>query len=117
VSLSVSAPSAFTPSESALGAVPGQAMVVFTFVLTNGSDAALDPMVFPTASSGGTEAELIYDSGNALGIVSNGPTTSLLPGQVVQWYVAFSVVDVNDITLEASPSFAHQNVIFTNVAF
>src|SRR6187402_3115697 len=39
VSLSVSTPSAFTASEYALGAVEGQAQVVFTFVLTNGSDA------------------------------------------------------------------------------
>jgi hypothetical protein len=114
VSISVSAPSEFVASEYAMGATPGQAQVVFTFVLTNGSTEPLEPMTFPTAASGGTEAASIYDSGNPLGEIGSSPSTSVLPGKTVQWLVAYSVADINDIIVEVSPGFEYQNAIFTN---
>ena len=62
VSLSISAPAAFQATEYAMGATEGQAQVVFTFVMTNGTDKPIEPAVYPSASSGGLNANTIFDS-------------------------------------------------------
>lgn len=116
VSISISEPAAFQASEYAMGATPGQEQVIFTIVLTNGTSEVLDPVIFTTGASGGSEAALIFDSGNEVGAVGQSPSTSLLPDQTVKWYVAFSVADPTNITVETSPGFGYENVIFTNIA-
>lgn len=115
VSLSVSQPAPFTAGEYAAGVVPGQAQIVFTIVITNGSPAALDPMAYASVSSGGAEASAIFDSGNPAGEIGMGPTTTILPGQTVQWLEAYSVADPNAITFQVSPSFEYEDAIFTNI--
>lgn len=116
VSISVSTPAPFTPTEYANGADQAN-QVLFTFVITNGTDKPLEPMVYPTVSSGGVESSPIIDIGNPAGQTSFGPDTTILPGQTIQWLQAFSIADPANITIELSPSFEYENAIFTNIAF
>lgn len=120
VSISVSAPTPFTPTN--LDYFPlgeGETAVVFKVVLTNNSTEPLEPGALAQANSGGKPATYITDVGNPeypdLGLF---PTTTILPGQTLEWFTAFGVTNVEDITLEISPtSFVYDSAIFTNVAF
>lgn len=62
ISLSVSEPTVFVPSEYSYGLVDGQTAVVFTFVVTNGSDNVVDPMTFVSLASGGFPSASIMDA-------------------------------------------------------
>ncbi|WKK72894.1 DUF4190 domain-containing protein [Rathayibacter oskolensis] len=113
VSLSVTAPTEFAPTEYASGA--DQAVnVVFTFTIENGSDQNLDPYTYAAVSSGGVEASRIFDIDNAVGDISTGPSTVILPGGSVTWQEAYSLTDPASIVLQLSPSFDYQEAIFTN---
>lgn len=120
MSISVSEPSEFTPSNlDYMPASEGDTSVVFKVVLTNNSSEILDPTLFPDASSGGKPAIMIADVGNSdypnLGMA---PTTSVLPGQTIEFYSAFNIADPSNITFEVTPdSFKYDYAIFTNVPF
>lgn len=111
VSISVSAPAPFTPSEYAAGSVEGHTSLLFEFVLTNNSDENFEPLVWNTATSGGVEAPGIFDT--AAGI-SFPPTTVLLPGQTIKWNQAYSVLDPANITMQVSAGILHDDAIYTN---
>jgi hypothetical protein len=119
VSISVALIGPFTPGEYAQGIVEGYQPTVFKVVLTNNSDKPLEPTAIASATSGGKPAEYIADIANAeYGDLGLFPTTSVLPGQTLEWYTAFSVSDPSDITLEISPtSFDYDQAIFTTVPF
>lgn len=118
VSISVGLIGEFTPSNSQVFPLPeGETAMVFKVVLTNNSNEVFKPGAMALANSGGKPATYIADSGNTeypgLGLF---PTTSLLPGQTLEWFSAFGVSDVSDITLEVSPSpFGYDKAIFTNI--
>jgi hypothetical protein len=118
VALTVSAPEAYTPSAFAVGSTLAS-NVVFTMTITNNSTENLQPVPFPTLTSGGQEASQIFDVGEDL--EGNGddvgipPTAIVPPGGSVSWRVAWSVADPASLTMEASPSFAYANATFTNV--
>lgn len=118
ISISVGLVGPFTPSNIQTFPIgEGETAAVFKIVLTNNSDEVFEPGSFPQVSSGGKPATFIADSGNTeypgLGFA---PTTSILPGQTLEWFSAFGVTDMNDITFEISPSpFGYQDAIFTNV--
>lgn len=116
VSISVSTPADFVPTEYAAGADQAH-QVVFTLVLTNGSTAPLDPYAYPTVSSGGAEATQIIDMDNPVGEVNFGPDTVVLPGQTVQWLQAYSIADPTKITVGVAPGLEYEDAIFTNIAF
>lgn len=112
LSISVSAPADYQPSDVSSGAVDGQASVVFEFVLTNGSTENFDPtLVIATASSAGTEASGIFDVGNDIGFP---PSTVVLPGATIKWQQAFSVANPADITMEVTVGFTHDPTIFVS---
>lgn len=113
LSISVSTPSDYVPSELAAGSVEGQPSVVFEFVFTNNSTENFDPaLVFATASSGGVEAPGIFDTSEGIGFP---PSTTVLPGQTIKWLQAFSTADPAAITLEVSVGFSNDPAIFTNI--
>jgi hypothetical protein len=114
VSISVSAPAEFSPTEYAAGA-DQPAQVLFTMTITNGSEANLQPATYTRVSSGGVEASTIYDSGNPAGELLGGPTTVILPGGTITWLEAFSVADPSNIILQIAPSYEYTDSIFTNV--
>jgi hypothetical protein len=109
VTISVSAPTAYAPTQFAAGTVDGQNTYVFTVVVTNGSAKTLDLSAWASANSGGKVASSVADLANNIGL---SPSTSLLTGQSVQWDEAFSVADANDITFQISPDFLHDKAIF-----
>lgn len=120
VSISVSVPTPFTPSNlDYMPLAEGETPVVFKVVLTNNSTDVLEPGAIAQANSGGKPATYIADVGNPeYGDLGLFPTTSVLPGQTLEWFTAFGVADVNDITLEITPApFEYDNAIFTNIAF
>jgi hypothetical protein len=109
--LSVSAAVPFTPSQYAAG-VDFPTSIVFNITVTNGTDAAYDPLVFGTLSSGGSEASQVYDMENNVG---GSPTTAVLPGQSITWAEAWSVADASDLTYSLSPGFEYNDAIFTTI--
>lgn len=112
VSLSVGVPAGFTPSEYAAGGtLPHN--VRFTVTVTNGSDAAFDGYTYASVTSGGAAGEQVFDMDNGLG---GSPSGAILPGQTISFDMGFNVADPAAIVLQISPSFAYENVIFTNVA-
>lgn len=116
LSISVSVPAEFLPTEYASGADQTH-QVVFNFVLTNGSTQPFEPMAYPTISSGGVEATKILDFDNAAGDINFSPSTAILPGQTISWVEAYSISDPANITVDIAPSFAYDTAIFTNVPF
>lgn len=114
VSMTVSAPEPFTPSDLAVGA--DQAVnVVFTLTITNDSSENVQPIVVSTLSSGDTEASRILDVGAEGGQVGIPPTTPIVPGDSITWQEAWSVADVGSLTMRTAPSFGYEAVVFTNV--
>ncbi|WP_448003558.1 DUF2510 domain-containing protein [Agromyces bauzanensis] len=114
VSMTVSAPEPFTPSDVAVGA--DQAVnLVFTLTITNDSSENVQPIVVSTLSSGGTEATRILDVGAEGGQVGIPPTTPILPGESITWQEAWSVADAGSLTMRTAPSFGYESVVFTNV--
>lgn len=111
VSISISAPAPYTPTEYAAGTVDGQETVVFEYVLTNNSDKNLEPLIWATASSGGVEASGVFDVEAGLDFA---PTTVLLPTQTIKWKQAYSVADVANITMQVNVGFDYDDAIFTN---
>lgn len=113
VSVSVSVPGEYVPSEYAAGMVEGQPVLAFEFVITNGSNEPFDPTtVFATMSSGGVEASGVFDTENSVGFP---PSTSVLPGQTIKWVQAWSVTDPANLTMDISVGFTYDNIIYTNI--
>lgn len=111
VSISVSEPVAFQPTEYAAGMVEGHTSVVFEFVLTNNSGENYEPLIYNTATSGGVDAPGIFDVEKGIDFA---PTTVVLPGKTIKWKEAYSVADASDITLEVSAGFEYASAIYTN---
>lgn len=116
VSISVSPGASFTPGEYAQGAESGTPLV-FKVIITNNSDVTVEPAAIPSATSGGQPATYIADVANPeYGDLGMFPTTTLLPGQTIEWYTAFAVADPADVTYQISPtSFDYDSAIFTTV--
>lgn len=118
VSLTVSAPEPYTPSDFAAGATH-VSNVVFTLTITNNSTADLQPLPLPTLSSGDQEVSQIFDIGNDVfgpgDDVGFPPADTIEPGGSVSWRVAWSLDDSSSLTLQVAPSFLYPSATFTNV--
>ena len=114
VEMTVSAPEPYTPSEAAAGADQAN-HIVFTMTITNNSTENLQPLPYTRLSSGGQEGSQIFDATADGGQIGIPPTTVILPGQSVTWQDAWSVADVDALTMQTAPSFDYDDVIFTNV--
>lgn len=78
VSLTVSAPKAFTPGNFASNYLPGQAANVFDVTLKNGGTAAIDPTTISfAASSGANTCTDVLDGDNG---VTGAPTDPIAAG-------------------------------------
>lgn len=115
VSMTVSEPEPYTPSDLSAGADQAEDLV-FTLTITNDSTENVQPVVLSTLSSGGTEATRIFDVGAEGGQVGIPPTTAILPGESITWREAWSVADAASLTMQTAPSFQYESVVFTNVA-
>lgn len=112
ISVTVSAPVEFTPSEFALtGSQPYN--VAFEITLANGTDAPFEPFAYSLVQSGGLEAEAVFDSGNEIGDIGTSPFATILPGESITWLEGYNVADPADVTLQLSPEFDYEDAIFT----
>lgn len=111
LSVTVSAPSEFVPSSSAL-AGPAASYLAFTVTLVNGTDQNYEPGgFFATMQSGNAEAEQVFDIEQEF---SGGPQTVLLPGREVEFKIGFGVNDPTDLVLQVMPDFTRDSAIFTS---
>ncbi len=115
VTMTVSEPESFTPSEFAVGGGDQSVDLVVTLTITNDSTENVQPVVISTLSSGGTEATRIIDVGAEGGQVGIPPTTPILPGESITWQEAWSVDDPDSLSMQTAPSFGYESVVFTNV--
>lgn len=112
LSVTISAPESYSPSDYAAGVVDGQSAVTLQITLVNGTGAAFDPvMTSVTAQSGNTEASQIFDSGQGM---EGSPMTKILPGRETTYAVAFSVADPADLVVEFAPDWEHASVLFAS---
>ncbi|RKW71731.1 DUF1942 domain-containing protein [Galactobacter caseinivorans] len=108
--IAVSKPKKFKPSEYAMADVQGKPQV-FTVTVTNGTEEDFKPVILSlSASSGGSEAEQIFDSSQGVEM----PTTTVKPGKTVTYKVAFDVEDPDDITMDVSPGFEYDSKTFVS---
>jgi Protein of unknown function (DUF2510) len=114
VTMTVSEPEPFTPSELSVGADQAENLV-FTLTITNDSSENVQPVVVSSLSSGDSEATRIIDIGAEGGQVGIPPTTPILPGESITWQEAWSVADPGSLTMQTAPSFVYASVVFTNV--
>jgi hypothetical protein len=112
LSLTISAPQPYTPSDSAAVGepVPTQ-FVVFEVTIKNGTGGNYDPVSFTaTMQSGNTEQQQVFDSAAGIG---GTPTTPILPGRESVFRIAFGAGDPNDLVMQVSPGFEYDAVIYT----
>jgi hypothetical protein len=111
ISVTVDPPSEFSPSETA-AFDEAPTYVRFSITVVNDGDQALDLTLFSnTAQSGQSESSQVFDSAQGL---EGSPYTSLLPGRSVSWDVGFGVEDPNDIVMQLSPTWDHEEVVFAS---
>jgi hypothetical protein len=111
LTLGLSAPEAFTPSEYAYtGSQPNN--VKFTVTITNTSAKGYDPsLTFITASSASQEAEQIID---IEGGITGSPSTTILPGASTSYTVGFNVADPAQIVMDVTGGFDYEQTTWTN---
>lgn len=111
LSVSIAAPTAFTPSEYA-AADPAATYVSFSITIINGTGKTYDPSsFFVSVISGTAESGSVYDSDNDL----NGPpSTGILDGRNATFTAGFGVADAGDLVLEVSPGYDYTDVYFTS---
>lgn len=107
VSVSVSVPEAYIPTDSAAGTSDGDSNVIFTITVANGSKDSVDVAGWPTVISGGQKGSAIIDD-----IVGNHHAEEIKPGKSTSWKEAFSVKDASDISLSYSAGVDKKDVAF-----
>lgn len=119
VSISVSAPGPYTPSDFAVGANNAN-NVVFTVTITNSSTEDLQPLPLPALSSGDQDVSQIFDIGSDVfgpgDDVGFPPAETIEPGGSVSWRAAWSVDDPSSLTLQVAPNFLYPSATFTNAS-
>lgn len=111
LSISVSAPKPFKPTDSASGGEDAAAHLRFTVVVVNGTGAKFDASGFSsTLQSNDQEADEVFD---AAGGLDGSPSTTLLPGRQAKWEIGYGVANPDDLVLEIE-DWEHSSVIFTN---
>lgn len=109
LSVTVSKPTSFTPSEWASGGEKAKHHVKFTVTIVNKTGRTFDPSMFTaTLQSGNAEADAVFDDG-----LEGGPMTKLLNGREVKFQIGFGANKPKDLVLEVAPSFEHDSAIFT----
>lgn len=111
LSLSVSTPTEYNPSESSAGGDTFDAAVTFEVTIENTGETPYDPSLFySTLASGGVEGEEIFDSANGL---NGSPSTPILPGASITFPVGYGLSDPSDITLQTTIDFDAAPVLWT----
>lgn len=111
VTVKLSQPETFDPSESAYTEGNNPHYVKFTVTVKNDSNERVDPvLMYVSLASGETEGAPVYDVVNGL---SSPPETAISPGDTRSWVVAFGVTDPADLTAQVSMNdLVHDDALF-----
>ncbi|MCI1748852.1 MAG: hypothetical protein LKI24_12670 [Acidipropionibacterium sp.] len=109
LSVTVSAPKAFEPSEYAAGTDNFKHFVSFEVRIVNKTGKPWDPSLFSaTVQSDNEEGEEVFDDG-----LEGAPQTKLLNGRETKFAVAYGVANPKDIVMEVNPDMIdHDAVMF-----
>lgn len=109
LSVTVSAPKAFEPSEYAAGTDKFKHFVSFDVRIVNKTGKPWDPSLFSaTVQSDNEEGDQVFDEE-----LEGAPQTKLLNGREVKFTVAFGVANPKDIVMEVNPDMIdHDAVMF-----
>jgi hypothetical protein len=111
VSITVSAPEPFTPSDYA-DTSEQAADITVSITLTNGTGANFDPsLVYSSVTSGGVEGDRVFDSAQKVGL---SPTTAVPDGQSISWLEGYSVADPAQLVLQISPGYDYEDVVYVS---
>ena len=112
LSVTVSAPKTYHPTDSASGDEDFKYAIKFTIVVVNKTGKSFDAsMANINVQSNDQDGSSIFDFGNG---VDGAPQTKLLNGRQAKYSVAFAVANPKDIVLELSPDYDHASAIWTN---
>lgn len=113
LSITVSAPQPYEPSEYAFVGEPAPAaFVVFDVTIVNGTSANYEPAVFSaTMQSANVESSQVFDSQQGM---NGSPSTVLLPGREAVFRMAFGATDPADLVLQVTPGFEYDAAVFTS---
>lgn len=112
LSLTVSKPKPYTPSESAAADKHAKHFVQFTVTVVNKTGKTFDPALFNASlQSANEEGDQVFDSENNIG---GGPSTKLLSGREAKFKVAYAAADPKDLVLEVHPDFEHEAIYSTS---
>jgi hypothetical protein len=112
LSVTVSAPKAFTPSEYAADEGKYDNYVKFEVRIVNKTGKTMDPSMFTaTVQSDNEEGDEVYDSEGGL---EGAPSTKLLNGRESKFTVGYGIANPEDIVMEVNPDFDHEPVMFQN---
>lgn len=107
----VTAPVAYKPSNTAAGTEGYKQFLTVTVTLKNGSDERFDTsLMVARAQSSDEEASEVFDSEKNMG---GTPYVTVLPGRSITFKQAFGVKDVKDFVYSLTPSFDHDEAIFS----
>lgn len=108
VSLTVSAPAAFTPGDFASNFIPGQTAQLFEIAVSNTGDAALDlSAILFTPTSGGTYCSDVLDGDNG---INGAPTEPVAAGASASFKYAVACDAKAGAPLELTVTFGETNV-------
>jgi len=111
VTVTVSAPKVFKPTDIAAGTEGYKHFVMFTVVLVNKTGQPIDPsQIYYTAQSADNEASAIFDTDLGL---EGAPETTLLNGRQTKFKIGFGVLNTKDVVLELTPGPQYNSVIWT----
>jgi hypothetical protein len=109
LSVYISAPEHYEPTEIAAGADDHEYAVQFNVTLTNDSSASVPPYEFSSSIlSGSRQGELIADTD-----LDSTLAFELLEGRSAAFVLAFAVDDPEDLVLTVTPAFDRQSLRFT----
>lgn len=112
IAVTVSEPEPYETSSSGVGGEAFEDAVRFDVTIENGTDAPLELFaVLASVQSGTSTGDQIFDSANN---VSGSPGNTLLAGRSVEFPIAFGVEDPEDLVLQITPGWDHDDAFFVS---
>ena len=108
--VTISEPEGYEPSEYVELSGEGEP-VVMEVTVKNGTDEPFQAHSMHTAaSSGGQEAERIYDMENDIDL----PSTDVRPGKEITYKIGYEVKDKGDVDLDLNPGFEYDTAYYSS---
>ena len=108
--VTISEPEGYEPSEYVELSGDGEP-VVMEVTIKNGTDEPFQAHSMHTAaSSGGQEAERIYDMENDIDL----PSTDVRPGKEITYKIGYEVKDKGDVDLDLNPGFEYDTAYYSS---